>query len=190
MLTDWPPLREPLRREFLQSDQIDTLEAPPDNRLRSLSNAIEAVMESGERTAVQLACAEFLEVAARFHGIRAPQLRVLAARPLSAREGGWSSELFGDYDPQTKVIRVWMRTAVRKEITSFGTLLSTLCHEFCHHLDYEHFRFHDSPHTRGFYERAAALYHQARGTPRKRLFWKALPGDRWRIDWPRTKRGE
>ena len=43
--------------------------------------------------------------------------------------------------------------------------------------------------TRGFYERTAALYHHARGTPPKRLFWVAVPGGRWRIDWPRTNRG-
>jgi hypothetical protein len=60
-----------------------------------------------------------------------------------------------------------MRTAVRKEVTSFGTFLSTLCHEFCHHLDFQKFGFRDSWHTRGFYEKAAALYHCARGTPLK-----------------------
>jgi hypothetical protein len=74
------------------------------------------------------------------------------------------------------LIRVWMKTAVRKEITSFGTFLSTLCHEFCHHLDFQRFGFTDAWHTRGFYERAAALYHFARGTPPKRLFWVAMPG--------------
>ncbi len=60
----------------------------------------------------------------------------------------WTSELFDDYDPSTKLIRVWMRTAVRKDITSFGTFLRTLCHEFCHHLDFEWFGFADSWHTR------------------------------------------
>ena len=30
------------------------------------------------------------------------------------------------------------------EITSFGTFLSTLCHEFCHHLEFQKFRFPDS----------------------------------------------
>ena len=43
-----------------------------------------------------------------------------------------------------------MRTAVRKEVTSFGTFVSTLCHEFCHHLDFQKFGFPDSWHTRGF----------------------------------------
>jgi hypothetical protein len=115
-------------------------------------------------------------------------VRVLAARPLRVREN-WATELVGDYNPETMLIRLWMRTAVRKEVTSFGTFLSTLCHEFCHHLDYQRFGFHDSWHTRGFYERTAVLYHHARGTPPKRLFWAAVPGGRWRIDWPRTNRG-
>jgi len=60
------------------------------------------------------------------------------------------TELFGDYNPETMLIRVWMRTAVRKQVTSFGTFLSTLCHELCHHLDYQRFGFRDSWHTRGF----------------------------------------
>ena len=113
---------------------------------------------------------------------------MLAARPLRVREN-WASELFGDYNPETMLIRIWMRTAVRKEITSFGTFLSTLCHEFCHHLDFQRFRFADSWHTRGFYERAGALYHNARGTPPKKLFWVQVPGGRWRIDWQRTNQG-
>src|SRR5712671_1086608 len=74
------------------------------------------------------------------------------------------------------LIRVWMRTAVRKEITSFGTFLSTLYHEFCHHLDFHRFGFRDSWHTRGFYERTAALYHHSRGTPPKQLFLGAASG--------------
>src|SRR5215813_9865474 len=72
---------------------------------------------------------------------------------------------------------------------SFGTFASTLCHEFCHHLDFQKFGFPDSWHTRGFYERAAALYHHAGGTPPKKLFWVPLRGGRWRIDWQRTNRG-
>lgn len=43
--------------------------------------------------------------------------------------------------------------------------------------------------TRGFYERAGALYHCVRGTPPKCLFWTPLRGGRWQINWPRTNRG-
>jgi len=137
---------------------------------------------------VRRACGDVLAVAARCYRVEAPNLRVLAARPIRVREGGWASELFGDYHPDTKVIRVWMRTAIRKQVTSFGTFFATLCHEFCHHLDMERLGFRDSPHTRGFYERAAALYHHARGTPQRRLVWVATPRGRWRIDWRRTNR--
>ena len=186
MLTDRPPLRQTLLAEFLASDRSPTLELPPDERLRLPSQAIQAAMESGQSAAVRPACAEFLQVAAEFYKVSTPQVRILAARPVRVRERGGSFELFGDYAPKTALIRVWMRTAVRRQVTSFGTFLSTLCHEFCHHLDYERFGFHDSPHTRGFYERTAALYHHARNTPQKRLFWIAMAHGRWRIDWPRT----
>jgi hypothetical protein len=60
-------------------------------------------------------------------------IRVLAARPLRVREN-YSTELFGDYQPQTMLVRVWMRTAVRKDVTAFGAKVCTgrtlgrLCH--------------------------------------------------------------
>lgn len=188
MFTDTPPRRSSLLKEYLASDQHVDLNVPQDERLRTRARAIEAVMESGKAAAVLYACREFLAVASDFYTIQRPELRVLAARPLRVREGGGSVELFGDYNPNTALIRVWMRTAVRKRITSFGTFFSTLCHEFCHHLDFRKFAYHGSPHTRGFYQRAAALYHHARGTPVRSLVWLKMPRGRWRIDWSRMKR--
>jgi hypothetical protein len=145
-------------------------------------------MKAGQKADVRRACAEFLKTTSRFYKVRDCGIGVLASRPLRVREN-WTSELFGDYSPETMMIRVWMRTAIRQEVTSFGTFLSTLCHEFCHHLDFRKFGFRDSWHTRGFYERAAALYHHARETPPKKLFWVPVRGGRWRIDWPRTESG-
>src|SRR6266849_2326735 len=178
MLTDRPPRRPALVAEFLASDRRGTLELPPDDLLCVAARAIEAGMKTGKAAPVRQACAEFLAIAAEFYQVEPPTIRVLAARPIGVREGGWASELFGDYHPETKVIRVWMRTAIRKQVTSFGTFLSTLCHEFCHHLDYARFGFGDSLHTRGFYERTAVLSHHARGTPRKKLVWVAVSGKR------------
>ena len=187
MLTDAAP-RKANRAGFLESDRIRTLDLPQDGRLLTISKSIEVAMKLGTSADVRRACAEFSEATSQFYKISDCDIRVLAARPLRVRES-WSSELFGDYNPETMMIRVWMRTAVRKEVTSFGTFLSTLCHEFCHHLDFQKFGFPDSWHTRGFYERAAALYHHARATPPKRLFWVPVAGGRWLIDWPRTNRG-
>ncbi len=188
MLTDRPPARPALLQEFRRSDQLDTLDLPLDDRFTAPARMIESAMAGEDRKAVRLACMEFLQKASEFYNVRTPPVRVLAARPIQVREGGWGMELFGDYDPRTKVIRVWLRTAILKHVTSFGTFFSTLCHEFCHHLDFELFGFHDSWHTRGLYERAAVLYHHARGTPRKKLFWVPMRGGRWRINWARTNR--
>ena len=178
-----------MRAEFLKSDLLTSLPVPPDDRLCAQAASLASALEEGTAAGLRRVCAAYLSVAADFYGVERPEVRVLAARPLRVREGGWAWELFGDYSPESLRIRVWTRTAVRKQVTSFGTFLSTLCHEFCHHLDYQRFRFRNSWHTRGFYQRTAALYHHTRGTPAKQLFWMQLPGGRWRIDWPRTQRG-
>ncbi len=186
MLTDAPPCKAN-RGQFLESDRLKTLDLPRDGAVTEIAQHLESAMKSDNIRDVRSACTDFLATASDFYEVPTCGVRVLAARPLRTREHG-TFELFGDYGPETMLIRVWMRTAVRKEVTSFGTFLSTLCHEFCHHLDYQKFGFADSWHTRGFYERTAVLYHHARGTPPKKLFWVPMPGERWRIDWQRTNR--
>lgn len=189
MQTDAPPRRKALREQFDRSDRLGRLPLPRDRRLRRLAAAIETALQTGKCAPVRKACARFLAAAARFYRVPALKLTVRAARPVETHEGQWTEETFGDYDPETMRIRVWMRTAVRRQVTSFGTFLAALCHEFCHHLDCTRFGFLDSPHTRGFFERSAALYHHARGTRRKALVWVRLGRTRWRIDWPRTTGG-
>src|SRR2546428_9342976 len=169
MLTDSPP-RKANRARFLESDGSRAVTLPEDGCLLAIANSIESSMKEGENADVRNACAEFLAATSEFYRTPNCNVRVLAARPLRVREN-WATELFGDYNPETMLIRVWMRTAVRKEITSFGTFLSTLCYEFCHNLDYQQFGFRGSWHTPGLYEPPRAPYHHARGTLPKRLFW-------------------
>jgi len=38
--------------------------------------------------------------------------------------------------------------------------LRTLLHEICHHLDYELYKFPETFHTEGFYNRESSLFHQ------------------------------
>jgi hypothetical protein len=160
---------------------------PEDDRLRALALAIESALPSGATAPVRAACTEFLAEAALFYGVSQPKVRVLAARPLRVYETG-KTELFGDYDLSSSVIRVWMRTAVQHRVTSAGTFLSTLCHEFCHHLDVRRFSLPTTPHTRGFYQRTAALYHYCRGTPLRPLVWRLNSQRSWQIDWSRMRR--
>ena len=147
MFTDAPP-RKANRAGFLESDRMGTLDLPQDGRLTSIAKSMESAMKNGASAEVRRLCAQFLSAASEFYQVPNCTIRVLAARPRRVRERG-TIELFGDYDPESSIIRVWMRTAVRKEVTSFGTFVSTLCHEFCHHLDFQKFGFKDSWHTRG-----------------------------------------
>ena len=188
MVTDDVPKTARLRAEYVRSDETRGLELPGDDRLLRAARCIEDALVTEEAAPVRTACVEFLRLAAEYYEVSMPQVRVLRARPIRVREGGLGTELFGDYHFDEKLIRVWMRTAIQKRVTSFGTFFATLCHEFCHHLDRERFGFTETPHTRGFYERTAALYHHARSTPAKRLCWVPFSGGRWRIDWPRTNR--
>jgi hypothetical protein len=186
MITDPVPARGKKLEEFKKSDAMKSLALPRDDRFQA--SAIESALSSESTAVVRASCRAFLAEAARFYAVPQPKVRVLAARPLKVREAG-STELFGDYELKTAVIRVWMRTAVRRQVTSFGTFFSTLCHEFCHHLDLHLFGFPTSLHTRGFYERTAVLYHHCRGTPLRPLVWLPLSRGRFRIDWARMRRG-
>lgn len=188
MVTDSFPKTERLRAEYQHSDEMPNLALPSDDRFLAAARSIEETLLTEEAGPVRLACARFLAAAAEFYGVSTPQVRVLRARPIRVREGGWGFELFGDYHFEEKLIRVWMRTAIQQRVTSFGTFFATLCHEFCHHLDREGLGFSETPHTRGFFERTAALYHHSRATPAKRLYWVPLGKGRWRINWSRTNR--
>jgi hypothetical protein len=118
MFVDIPP-RSKDRLDFLESDRIKTLDLPQDARLLpEIAYKIEAAVQTGKTTEVRVACAEFLSQASVFYQVPACGVRVLGARPIKGRE--WTYELFGDYDPATMLIRLWMRTARKKQITSLG----------------------------------------------------------------------
>jgi hypothetical protein len=73
--------------------------------------------------------------------------------------------------------------------TSSRTLLSTLCHEFMHHLDAVQLEFPKSYHTTGFFERTHRLYLAVTGQPHYPLAWQAPERNGSRsIDWPETNR--
>lgn len=103
---------------FRESDRLTTLELPENDSLPAIAKSIETAMKAEQTANVRRACADFVTIASEFYEVPACTVRVLAARPLKVREQ-WTMELFGDYAPETMVMPVWMRTAVRKEITSF-----------------------------------------------------------------------
>ncbi len=165
------------------------LPLPPPEAVRAATHSLFTAMASGEKPLVGKAAAEVIGELARFYGVPAPEVKVLGVRPHVITDGVCTYQLFGDYTPALQRIRVWMRTAVRGQVSSPKALLNTLLHELCHHLDATRLACPDSPHTRGFFARVDQLYHFALATPeqsRRPLHW-IKRGARWQIDWQRSR---
>jgi hypothetical protein len=189
VITDRVPRAEKKRAEYARSDAIVTMPLPPAELLRVLTDGITTAMGGGEIRPVTVACAEMLGVLAAFYSVPPPPVAVLGVRPHKVTSGVCTYQLFGDYTPSTQSIRVWMRTAIRAQVSSPKALLNTLLHEFCHHLDCTRLKCPESYHTRGFFWRIDHLYHCALGTPperRRPLRW-IQRGGVWSIDWARTR---
>ena len=89
-------------------------------------------------------------------------------------------ELHGDYTFSTRQIRLWSLTAVRGRAIAYRSVVSTLLHEFCHHLDASVFGY--SYHTRGFYARLDDLYYALLAIPeseRRPLEWYQIRRGVW-----------
>src|SRR5215472_15893168 len=107
MLTDAPP-RKANRASFLEIDRLISLSVPQGEQLVNTTKLIEQAMQSQNLSVVRSLCLESLRLCSTFYQVPQCGIRVLAARPLRVREG-WSTELFGDYAPETMLIRVWMK---------------------------------------------------------------------------------
>jgi hypothetical protein len=185
VITDPEPRAARKRTEFDRSDALVTMPLPPPEKIRALTDAIIEAMAGGELKPVAAASAALLAELSAFYGVPQPPVKVLGVRPHQVTAGVCTYQLFGDYTPSTQRIRVWMRTAIRGQVSSPKALLNTLLHEFCHHLDCTRLKWPESYHTRGFFWRIDHLYHLALGTPterRKPLRW-IRRGGRWAIDW-------
>ncbi len=189
MITDAPPRAARLRKQFELSDALAKMLLPPGPPLHAVSRVLAEALRQDDRAAVRDAGQELLKLLSEFYEVRQPGLSVLGSRPLKVVEDHYAYELFGDYTPSTRKIRVWMRTAVLGKVTSHRGLLNTLLHEFCHHLDVSALGLADTPHTRGFFVRVDALYHLALATPPDQirpLAWLKM-GNLWRIDWRKMR---
>ncbi|HVV52471.1 MAG TPA: hypothetical protein VHO06_22585 [Polyangia bacterium] len=185
MITDPVPRAAAKRREYDRSDAIVTMPLGDDGQIPALARALAEAMADGTTAPVQRAGARLLAALAAFYGVPEPPLRVLGVRPHRVTAGVCTYQLFGDYTPKTRQIRVWMRTAIQEKVSSPKALLNTLLHEFCHHLDCTRLACPESFHTRGFYIRIDHLYHHALGTPpekRRPLRW-IKRGAVWSVDW-------
>lgn len=145
------------KRTYRASDRILRVEVPRAEALSPVALAIGEALEREDRATVEGLSQSLVDGLNERLGTPPVVVAVFERRPANA-EG----ELHGLYEPDevtggTAKISIWMRTAQRVQVVKFRTFLRTLVHEFCHHLDYEHFKLAETFHTQGFYARESAL---------------------------------
>jgi len=80
VLSDRPPRKLSVLREFQESDRLNILELPQDHRFQELAHKIELAMKDGARVSIRVASTEFLGAAADFYKIRRAYVHALAAQ--------------------------------------------------------------------------------------------------------------
>jgi len=144
---------------YRHSDAVRTLRLETSTRTSELVNAIRQALQTARRKRVETDSGELGAFLTAQFSVPPVTICVLSKRP----SHNWG-ELHGLYKPsedhRLAAITLWMRTAHHRRIVAFRTFLRTLLHEFCHHLDYEHFKFSESFHTEGFYQRESSLFRQ------------------------------
>lgn len=151
------------KRTYRASDRILRVEVPELQGLSPIARGIDEALAREDRAAVEGLSQSLLDGLNARLGTPPVSVEVLERRPANA-EG----ELHGLYEPDEVTggvakVSVWMRTAQKVQVVKFRTYLRTLVHEFCHHLDYEHFKLAETFHTQGFYARESALVRELLG---------------------------
>ena len=146
------------KRVYRRSDEIHSIRLSKPAPLRPLAGRLEKALKTESKQLARSLCQRIAD--GMTNDLKVPKVRVdvLAVRPHDE-----TSELHGLYtreEGRRANIRLWIRTAERKQIVAFRTFLRTLLHELCHHLDYELLKFSDSLHTEGFYKRLSSLFGQ------------------------------
>ena len=144
---------------YRQSDAIAAIRLPDAESLRPPALALSEALRSEQRLAIQRLSQQIADGVVTQLQVPPLRIQVLAVRP----SDDWG-ELHGLYLPEesgsTARIQLWMRTAKHKRVVAFKSYLRTLLHEICNHLDYELYKFPETFHTKGFYNRESSLFHQ------------------------------
>ncbi|MBM3395296.1 MAG: hypothetical protein FJY37_11790 [Betaproteobacteria bacterium] len=147
------------QRIYLKSDAIESVPLPSGLQLEPVLAALSHHLADEQRPGVEAAAQQLIDALVDCLQVPPLAVKVLAVRP----HGNWG-ELHGLYEPMEpparSVISVWMRTVARKQVVAYKSLVRTLLHEFCHHLDYELYQLPETFHTEGFYKRESSLFHQ------------------------------
>ncbi len=185
MQTEKPPRARAEKDEYSRSDDMRAVNLPPAEPFRSYALQLKDALAAEDRKAVLVASRLLIYALSDFYQVKRPSVRILSVRPQET-QGEWIFQTFGDYNPETLLIRLFMKTAVQKKTSSYGTFLSTLVHEFCHHLDVVSLELPNTFHTRGFFERVAVLYHHIQNTSVREIVWQKLSDGTYGVNWAKT----
>jgi hypothetical protein len=86
-----------------------------------------------------------------------PQVHQHNGQRLQSKTYGYYRCRFAEGAIAEARIRIYHRTAVRRQVISPKVFLNTLLHEWVHHYDFAGLRLARSPHTAGFFARLRAL---------------------------------
>ena len=154
-------LSKKARRIYDASDAITRIDLGDRGPAETASLGVQAALAADDKRALKKASQALANAICDDREVPRVEIRVLAKRPKDETE-----ELHGLYvreDDGSAVIRVWMRTAERRDVVKPKTYLHTLLHEIVHHLDYDLLKLEDSLHTEGFYKRENSLFKQVAG---------------------------
>ncbi len=154
-------LSKKARRIYDASDAIPRIDLADNGLAEAAAQGVQAALAEGDKRALKKASQSLANAICDDRQVPRVEIRVLAKRPKDETE-----ELHGLYvreDDGSAVIRVWMRTAERRDVVKPKTYLHTLLHEVVHHLDYDLLKLEDSLHTEGFYKRENSLFKQVAG---------------------------
>jgi hypothetical protein len=144
---------------YRQSDAIVAIRLPDPLLLQAPAGALAGALAAEDRSKVQKLSQQIADGIIAQLQVPPLRIQVLAVRP----SDDWG-ELHGLYLPEenekTAKIQLWMRTAKHKRVVAYKSYMRTLLHELCHHLDYELYKFPETFHTEGFYNRESSLFHQ------------------------------
>lgn len=154
------------RATYRKSDGLVTVPLETSLSFTGRCSAIQQALLVVDGRAVQISSQKLVSELCQALEIRSPHVKVLSRRPRDA-----NTELHGLYEWEEGCrpeVRVWMRTAQRKNVVAYKSFLRTLLHELCHHLDFALFGLEESFHTEGFFKREAWLFRRVTGTRTKR----------------------
>lgn len=144
------------QRQIYRASDQKQLSLPPEVNLARELCLLERELKQEQRLAVQQICQSIVDTLLVAFKLPAVRVVVLAKRP-SNHTGELHGLYEGEEGGQLAKISIWMRTAQRQQIVAYKTFLRTLLHEFCHHIDFELYKFPESFHTEGFYKRESML---------------------------------